>query len=101
MDRRWSGLRNSIFAEVQLVSKKNMPTDDVVSGPKLEKHWTVRELAEAWNLAPSVIARMFRDETGVLRIGHEKIGRHRAYWTLRIPDSVARRVHLEWCARPA
>jgi hypothetical protein len=59
-----------------------------------EKHYTPQELAELWRFDESTVRRMFIDEPGVLVYGKEKRrdGR-RAYVTLRIPASVARRVY--------
>lgn len=67
-----------------------MPLDSAA----FEHHFTPRELAELWKFDESTIRRMFMDEPGVLVYGREKRrnGR-RDYVTLRIPESVARRVH--------
>jgi hypothetical protein len=58
-----------------------------------ERHFTPKELADSWGLDQSTVRRMFRDEEGVLRLPH--LGRRgkRDYVTLRIPASVAARVH--------
>jgi hypothetical protein len=62
-----------------------------------ERHYSVPELAELWNLSDSTIIRMFRDEPGVIALGtgtrllHRKYVRR--YFVLRIPESVALRVH--------
>lgn len=67
-----------------------MPLD----GTAFEHHFTPRELAELWKFDESTIRRMFIDEPGVLIYGKERRrdGR-RDYVTLRIPQSVARRVY--------
>jgi hypothetical protein len=59
-----------------------------------EKHYTPRELPELWRFDESAVRRMFIDEPGVLVYSKEKRrdGR-RDYVTLRIPESVARRVY--------
>jgi hypothetical protein len=59
-----------------------------------EPHFTPQELAAEWKLDPSTIRRIFIDEPGVVLFGKE--GRRdgkRDYLTLRIPASVAKRVH--------
>jgi hypothetical protein len=59
-----------------------------------ERHFTPKQLAELWVLHESTIRRLFLDEPGVLKYG--KASRHdgrRDYVTLRIPESVARRVY--------
>ena len=62
-----------------------------------EKHFTPQELAEMWGLSATKIRCMFREEAGVVRIGEpsRRTGRSltRRYYTLRIPESVAERVH--------
>ena len=59
-----------------------------------ERHYTPQQLAELWILDESTIRRLFLDEPGVLRYTHSyrRSGR-REYVTLRIPESVARRVY--------
>ena len=59
-----------------------------------ERHFTPKQLADLWLFHESTIRRMFIDEPGVLKFG--KMTRHdgrRDYVTLRIPESVARRVY--------
>jgi hypothetical protein len=60
----------------------------------LQRHFTPKELAQRWALDESTIRRMFMDEPGVLKIGkaNRRDGK-RDYITLRIPESVALRVH--------
>jgi Fic family protein len=58
-----------------------------------EKHYSVNELAILWNLSKQTIRRLFQDEPDVVRIGENDVRHKRAYVTLRIPESVARRVH--------
>jgi hypothetical protein len=58
-----------------------------------EKHYSVRELASLWNLSDRTIRRMFVGEPGVVEWGACERRMKRAYKTLRIPESVARRVH--------
>ena len=58
-----------------------------------EKHYSVNELAILWNLSKQTIRRLFQDEPDVVRIGDTDVRRKRVYVTLRIPESVVRRVH--------
>lgn len=58
-----------------------------------ERHYTAKELAQLWRLDESTVRRLFRDEPGVLRIPHLRRRRKRDYVSLRIPASVAARVH--------
>ena len=59
----------------------------------LEKHFTPAELATAWNVSAQTIREIFRREPGVLKIGSNATKTRRAYKMLRIPASVAERVH--------
>lgn len=61
-----------------------------------EKHYTPAELAEIWGVDPETIRNVFRNEPGVLKLGNS--GGKRAYITLRIPESVAERVHRRLAA---
>ncbi|MGB2668236.1 MAG: hypothetical protein WAK48_29875 [Candidatus Acidiferrum sp.] len=56
-----------------------------------EKHYTPAEIAELWGVDPETIRNVFRNEPGVLKLGNNN-GK-RAYVSLRIPESVAERVH--------
>jgi len=59
----------------------------------VERHFTPEQLGELWSLSGDTIRRLFEKEAGVLVIERSsKIGRRR-YRTLRIPESVAERVH--------
>jgi hypothetical protein len=62
----------------------------------LERHFTPQHLAELWDLDESTIRRIFIDEPGVFKYGKScrRNGR-RDYVTLRIPESVVRRVYAE------
>jgi hypothetical protein len=70
-----------------------------------ERHFTVLELAEVWNVAPATIRRLFTEEPGVIKINrrtsrHDRPGRGngrgrpRDWNMLRIPESVAANVYL-------
>jgi transcriptional regulator GlxA family with amidase domain len=56
----------------------------------IERHYTVAELAEQWNLSRDTIRRLFENEPGVVVFTHPKLNK-RVYRTLRIPESVAKR----------
>ena len=61
----------------------------------IEKHYTVLELAELWNLSENTIRRIFENEPGVLRWGSREGRFKRRYTTLRIPETVVLRVHRQ------
>ena len=58
-----------------------------------ERHYSVAELAQLWNLSEKTIRRMFEKEPGVLQWGGKETRFKRAYTTLRIPETVALRMH--------
>lgn len=58
-----------------------------------ERHYSVKELAELWNLSDRTVRRMFVHEPGVLEWGTGETRMKRGYKTLRIPESVAQRVY--------
>jgi hypothetical protein len=64
------------------------------SSPFIERHYSASELAALWNLSLDTIRRIFENEPGVLVLGEGRPKRNRRrYTTLRIPESVAARVH--------
>lgn len=62
-----------------------------------ERHYTVEETAEMWNLSTDAVRKIFRNVPGVLVLGanNPKRGKRR-YETLRIPQSVLERVHSQY-----
>ncbi len=69
-----------------------------------EQHYSPKEIAQRWGLSETKVRRMFEAEPGVLRIGEpsRRVGRKlkRGYYTMRIPESVAVRVHRRLTAVP-
>jgi hypothetical protein len=63
------------------------------SGSSLEKHYSVTDLAQLWSLSEKTIRRIFVNEPGVVKWGHQEQRFKRGYFTLRIPESVIQRVH--------
>lgn len=61
--------------------------------PALEKYFSPMELGQAWGLSADSIRRLFLKEPGVLVMNGDARHGHRRYRTLRIPASVAERVH--------
>ena len=58
-----------------------------------ERHYSVPELAALWGLSQDTIRSIFRGVPGILRIARPETRRKRSYTTIRIPESVAQRVH--------
>jgi hypothetical protein len=54
------------------------------------------EIAEKWKVSHDTVQRIFKDEPGVLKIGHPTLLKGRKYkgrrFTMRIPESVFLRV---------
>lgn len=63
-----------------------------------EKHYTPQDLAEMWGVSVQTIREIFQNEEGVLKIGRDGTRTRRRYKTLRIPESVAERVHTRLSA---
>ncbi|PYV66757.1 MAG: hypothetical protein DMG96_41415 [Acidobacteria bacterium] len=60
--------------------------------PAMERHFSPEELGQVWALSADTVRRLFEREPGVLIIERNR-SRTRRYRTLRIPESVALRVH--------
>jgi hypothetical protein len=59
----------------------------------VERHFTPEGLGESWGLSADTVRRLFEKEPGVLVIERQHNRAARRYRTLRIPESVAARVH--------
>ena len=57
-----------------------------------ERHYSVDELASIWGVSDDFVRRLFLHEPGVVVFFKHRPGK-RTYRVLRIPESVARRVH--------
>jgi hypothetical protein len=66
-----------------------------MSAPEIatEQHFTPKELAAIWHVAPNTIRALFEGEDGVLIFGQPETRSHRRHLSMRIPASVAARVH--------
>jgi hypothetical protein len=65
-----------------------------------EKHYAPADLAKAWGVSAETVRLTFREEPGVLRLRQPTKGK-RSYVLLRIPHSVAERVHRRLSALPS
>ena len=70
-----------------------MPVQDAA----FERHYSVEELAECWNMSDDFVRRLFLDEPGVVVFYNQSPGR-RVYRTLRIPVSTQIR-NVGFCAK--
>ena len=64
----------------------------ISSNAVVERHFAPEELGKMWALSADTVRRLFEHEPGVLVIERNE-RRSRRYRTLRIPESVAERVH--------
>jgi hypothetical protein len=71
--------------------REALPTN--FSDAATERHYSPDELALLWNLSADTVRRLFEREPGVLVISRQRSRSARRYRTLRIPESVAVRVH--------
>jgi len=94
--REWQPLRH--FATVQDGRDGHKPNEHD-SGLVGERHYTPKQLADTWGLAPDTIRELFESEQGVLVIGDNGTRNKRRYRTFRIPESVAVRVHRKLSAK--
>jgi hypothetical protein len=77
-----------------------MSADRLGETPKArfqERHYTVAEIADLWNLSRDAVRGIFEREPGVLVIGNDGSRSRRGYHTLRIPASVLERMHRRLC----
>jgi hypothetical protein len=68
-----------------------------------EDHYSPDELGKKWGVSGETIRNIFRQEPGVLRFNKTKIRTTRStrrYTSMRIPISVAERVHRRLSAVP-
>jgi hypothetical protein len=61
----------------------------------LERHFSVAELGEAWGLSEDCIRAWFIGERGVLKVERPLRKGKRGYTSLRVPESVARRIYRQ------
>ncbi len=58
-----------------------------------EPHFSPIQLAALWGYSPPFIRETFRDEPGVIKVDRPEKMHKRSYCSMRIPKSVAHRVH--------
>jgi hypothetical protein len=59
----------------------------------LERHYSVKQVAELWCWSDDTVRRRFRHEPGVIAITYAERRGKRAYLKLSIPESVLVKVH--------
>jgi hypothetical protein len=66
---------------------------DAASMGFAERHYSAPEVAAMWRLSQDTVRKIFENEPGVLVLGGNASRHKRRYTTLRVPESVLRRVH--------
>ena len=69
-----------------------IPSSAAYDEAAFERHYSVEELTELWGMSDDFVRRLFLHEAGVIIFYRQQPGK-RVYRTLRIPASVAQRVH--------
>jgi hypothetical protein len=78
------------------------PADLLINdGMSTGRHYTVQEIAKMWKLSETMVRDLFREEPGVLRAERPLTRFKRGYTTIRVPETVLRRVHARMMFRPA
>lgn len=65
----------------------------LLTAEMIERHYSPAELAKTWGVSVQTIRDIFKNESGVLKIGRDGTRHRRRYKTLRIPESIAEKVH--------
>lgn len=65
----------------------------------LERHLTVKKIAELWGLSENSVREIFKAEPGIVRIQRPGSRCKRGYTSIRIPESVVERVHRTMSTR--
>ena len=77
-----------------MISKDQDPASiQAPLGAAFEQHFSVKQIAQKWGLGVDTIRKLFAHEEGVIRIAHPEVLHKRGYMTLKIPESVVKRVH--------
>jgi len=70
-----------------------LETENAKVSVDLGAHFTVAQIARAWNTSRDTVRRCFESVPGVIRIWRQETKFKRQYNTLRIPARVLRSVH--------
>ena len=81
------------LARIEPPMKTANTTNPPAPSSALEKHYSLEEVAEAWGISVRSARRIFRDVPGVSDVCSRRVLTSRPYTILRIPASVAARVH--------
>jgi hypothetical protein len=77
------------------VNKSMNREHPITPADPFERHFSVRTLAEMWAFSEDTVQRWFEEIPGVLKHGNDGKRGARRKVTIRIPESVAKRVYAE------
>jgi hypothetical protein len=81
------------LARIEPPMKTANATNPPAPSSAMEKHFTLEQIAEAWGISVRNARRIFRDVPGVADLTVHRSLTTRSYQVLRVPASVAARVH--------
>jgi AraC-like DNA-binding protein len=81
------------LAQIEPQRKTANTTNPPARPNAMEKHYSLEEVAEAWGISVRSARRIFRDQPGVADLTIHRSLTTRSYQVLRVPASVAARVH--------
>jgi hypothetical protein len=67
--------------------------EPVICDSTMEPHYSVAQVVEIWHLSRRTVIRIFDEEEGVMKLGRAESRYRKRYFTMRIPESVMKRVH--------
>ena len=82
----------SVEQKTAWLREANGVTAQPLAGALAERYYSVKEIADLLELSRDSVRKLFQNEPGVLVLGDQSSKYKRRYTTLRIPESVLRRV---------
>ena len=67
--------------------------EPVICDSAVEPHYSVQQVVRIWRVSRRTVIRIFDGEEGVLKWGRPESRYRKRYLTMRIPESVLKRVH--------
>ncbi len=92
-------MKRSVLLKLQAAMRKRQQQEEkavaerLIAGDPSEQHYSIHEVASRWGISGNTVRRLFSNEPGLLIYGHPERRSRRRYTTVRIPESVVRRVY--------
>jgi hypothetical protein len=80
---------------------RDYANEAVMEAIAIERHYSVQQIADMWNLSAASVRRLFEGQPGVIALSMprlQKNRKHKPHVLLRIPASVVKRLHEQWSA---